>query len=173
MRLLKRNTAGEIHLTKDLLDHEIPRYAILSHTWDSEEVLFQDLTDGTGKNKRGYDKVRFCGNKAWGNELQFFWVDTCCIDKANNVELQEAINSMFRWYRDAAQCYVYLADVSTPTWSAADKSSWALAFQKSRWFTRGWTLQELIAPVSVEFFSKEGVRLGTKESLEHDIHHIT
>jgi hypothetical protein len=80
---------------------------------------------------------------------------------------------MFGWYRNAARCYVYLDDVSTPTWSVGDKSSWALAFRKSRWFTRGWTLQELIAPVSVEFFSREGVRLGTRESLEQDIHHIT
>ncbi|KAH7327561.1 vegetative incompatibility protein HET-E-1 [Rhexocercosporidium sp. MPI-PUGE-AT-0058] len=173
MRLLERNAVGEIHLTNDFLGHEIPRYAILSHTWGAQEVLIQDLTDGTGENKLGYKKIRFCGDQAWCDGLQFCWVDTCCIDKPNNTELQEAINSMFRWYRYAAKCYVYLDDVSTPTGDAADRSSWEPAFRKSRWFTRGWTLQELIAPVSVEFFSKEGVRLGTRKSLEHDIHHIT
>ena len=174
MRLLERNPAGDIRLTRDFFDHERPgRYAILSHTWGSEEVLFQDLTDGTGESKLGYEKIRFCADQAWRDGLQFCWVDTCCIDKPNNTELQEAINSMFRWYQDAAKCYVYLADVSTPTGDAADKSSWEAAFRKSRWFTRGWTLQELIAPVSVEFFSKEGVRLGTRHSLEHDIYRIT
>ncbi|KAM7184184.1 hypothetical protein V8F20_012322 [Naviculisporaceae sp. PSN 640] len=174
MRLLNQTPADEIHLTKDLLDHEIPRYAILSHTWGNEEVLYQDLVKGAGKDKLGYEKIRFCGKQAQENGIQYFWVDTCCIDKANSVELQEAINSMFRWYRDAARCYVYLADVSVPTLhAAADRSSWAPAFRRSRWFSRGWTLQELIAPVSVEFFSKEGVRLGTKQSLEQDIHNIT
>jgi hypothetical protein len=76
MRLLQRNTAGDIQLTKDLLDDEIPRYAILSHTWGSEEVRFQDLLDGTGKKKLGYNKIQFCGSKAWEHKLPFFWVDT-------------------------------------------------------------------------------------------------
>ncbi|KAH8758016.1 heterokaryon incompatibility protein-domain-containing protein [Diaporthe sp. PMI_573] len=173
MRLLERDASGEIHHTSDFLDHEIPRYAILSHTWGAEEVLFQDLKDGTGKNKLGYDKIRFCAGQAWKDGLEFCWVDTCCIDKPNNTELQEAINSMFRWYRDAAKCYVFLSDVSTSSGDAVDEPSWGPSFRKSRWFTRGWTLQELIAPVSVEFFSREGVRLGTRKSLEHDIHNIT
>ena len=79
---------------------------------------------------------------------------------------------MFRWYRDAAKCYVYLADVSRPALDANGKSSqliWELSFRKSRWFTRGWTLQELVAPVSVELFSKEGEQLGNKRSLERHI----
>jgi hypothetical protein len=155
MRLLERNGAGKIHLTK-LFIKDVPQYAILSHTWglEEEEVIFKDFMDGTGKNKFGYDKIQFCGDHAWRDNLRFSWVDTCCIDKSNSTQLQEAINSMFRWYRDAAKCYVYLANVSTPTKNANDKSSWEPAFRKSRWFTRGWTLQELIAPASVEFFSK-------------------
>lgn len=173
MRLLQRDASGEIHLTRDFYDHEIPRYTILSHTWGAEEVLFKELQDGTGKNKLGYDKIRFCADQAWKDGLEFCWVDTCCIDKPNNTELQEAINSMFRWYQNAAKCYVFLSDVSAPSRNAVDKPSWGSSFRKSRWFTRGWTLQELIAPVSVEFFSREGVRLGTRTSLEHDIHDIT
>jgi len=177
MRLLERNSAGEILLTKFFIDNP-PPYAILSHTWGTEEdeVSLNDLADGTGKNKLGYDKIRFCGDQAWRDGLRFFWVDTCCIDKPNNTELQEAINSMFRWYRDAAKCYVYLADVSIPTIDADDNSGqppWESAFRKSRWFTRGWTLQELIAPTSVDFFSKEGVCLGNRTSLEQLIHDIT
>ncbi len=177
MRLLEYNNDGEFSLTKDFGD-DIPRYAILSHTWetDNEEVTFRDLVDGTGKSKPGYDKIRFCGEQARRDGLQYFWVDTCCIDKSNNTELSEAINSMFRWYRDAVKCYAYLQDVSKPALDANDKSiqlPWEPAFEKSRWFTRGWTLQELIAPTSVEFFSKEGEQLGDKRSLERHIHDIT
>lgn len=178
MRLLQSSNVSEFSLTKNLVGDEIPRYAILSHTWgaDTEEVTFQDLIDGTGKDKPGYDKIRFCGEQAGRDGLQSFWIDTCCIDKSNNADLSEAINSMFRWYQNAAKCYVYLTDVSRPALDANAKSGqppWESAFRKSRWFTRGWTLQELLASASVEFFSKEGGKLGNKESLERCIADIT
>lgn len=172
MRLLERDDTGGIRLTDDLPSNKIPPYAILSHTWGDGEVLFRDLMDGTGNNKAGYAKIRFCGDQAWRDGLRFFWVDTCCIDKSNSVELQEAINSMFRWYRNATKCYAYLADVSTSAHDV-DKSMWEVAFRASRWFTRGWTLQELIAPTSVEFFSGEEVRLGDRTTLERIIHDAT
>jgi hypothetical protein len=177
MRLLQLKTNGEFSLTKDLIN-DIPPYAILSHTWgnDDEEVTFKDLSEGSGDTKAGYQKIQFCAEQAAGDSLQYFWVDTCCIDKSNNTELSEAINSMFRWYRDAAKCYVYLSDVSTPGFDAKDQSSrslWESAFRGSRWFTRGWTLQELIAPPLVEFFSLEGMRLGDKKSLERQVQEIT
>jgi hypothetical protein len=177
MRLLERNNGSEFSLTQDFGD-DIPRYAILSHTWgaNTEEVTFRDLMDGTGKSKAGYDKIRFCGEQARRDGLQYFWVDTCCIDKSNNNELSEAINSMFRWYRNAAKCYVYLSDVPRPAFDTNDKSNqlpWESAFRKSRWFSRGWTLQELIAPASVEFFSKDWEQLGNKLSLERHIREIT
>ncbi|KAK0626411.1 hypothetical protein B0T14DRAFT_534566 [Immersiella caudata] len=174
MRLLERDDTGEFFLTNDYLPNSgIPPYAILSHRWGNEEVLFRDFMDGTAKNKAGYAKIRFCGEQAWRDGLKFFWVDTCCIDKSNNTELQEAINSMFRWYRDATKCYAYLGDVSATTNNAEDKSIWESAFRASSWFTRGWTLQELVAPASVEFFSKEGVRLGNRTTLERVIHDVT
>jgi hypothetical protein len=177
MRLLELKGPGEFSLTKDFIDN-IPRYAILSHTWgeDDEEVTFNDLVTGAGKSKTGYRKIQFCGEQAARDSLQYFWVDTCCINKPNNTELSEAINSMFRWYRDAAKCYVYLSDVSTRGFDANNqfsRSAWESAFRGSRWFTRGWTLQELIAPGSVEFFSLEGERLGDKKSLELLVHEIT
>jgi hypothetical protein len=177
MRLLKGNSTGEFSLTLVTSD-DIPRYAILSHTWgaDTEEVSFKDMIDGTGKRKTGYEKIRFCGEQAERDGLQYFWIDTCCIDKSSSAELQEAINSMFRWYRDAAKCYVYLADVSRPALGTNVKSSqlpWELSVRKSRWFTRGWTLQELVAPAIVEFFSEEGEQLGNKKSLERHIHEVT
>ena len=132
--------------------------------------------EGTGKSKAGYVKIRFCGKQAASDRLQYFWVDTCCIDKSSSAELTEAINSMFRWYHDAAKCYVYLSDVLTPNLHANDYVSqliWESAFYKSKWFTRGWTLQELIAPSLVEFFSLEGKRLGDKKSLQRQLHEVT
>jgi hypothetical protein len=178
MRLLEGNDSHGFSLTRNFGDNDIPRYAILSHTWgpDTEEVTYQELMDGTGTSKAGYEKIRFCGEQARRNGIQYFWVDTCCIDKTNNNELSEAINSMFRWYRDAAKCYVFLTDVSRPACEADDmphQPPWELAFRKSRWFTRGWTLQELIAPTSVEFFSKERENLGNKKTLERHISDIT
>jgi hypothetical protein len=143
---------------------------------DDEEATFQELVQGIGKSKAGYRKIRFCEEQATKDGLQYVWVDTCCIDKSNNTELSEAINSMFRWYRKAAKCYVYLSDVSTHNSDENDRFSgltWESAFRKSRWFTRGWTLQELIAPVSVESFSGEGKRLGDKKSLEQQVHEVT
>lgn len=180
MRLLKYNNDGEFSLTKDFVGGEIPEYAILSHTWgkDTEEVTYRDVIDGTGKEKVGYKKIRFCAQQASGDGLQYFWVDTCCIDKSSSAELQEAINSMFRWYQNAVKCYVYLSDVSTKKRKASDsftEYTWEPAFRSSKWFTRGWTLQELLAPSpgSVQFFSQERDYLGNKRSLEQQIHEIT
>jgi hypothetical protein len=134
------------------------------------------MMEGNGTGKTGFDKIRFCGEQARRDGLHYFWVDTCCIDKSSSAELAEAINSMFRWYRDAAKCYVFLSDVSRADVDITDQSHqlpWESAFQISRWFTRGWTLQELIAPTSVEFFSKNRELLGDKKSLERHICEIT
>ena len=175
---MKRESNGKVSLTKDLTGSNIPQYATLSHTWgpDFEEVTFQNFRDGVEKNKAGYDKIRFCADQAQHHGLQHFWIDTCCIDKANNAEIAEAINSMFRWYRDAARCYVYLSDVlamSPQQDGLSTNQPWEAAFRLSRWFTRGWTLQELLAPASVQFFSRDGMLLGDKESLQQQIHEIT
>jgi hypothetical protein len=174
MRLLVYNSKCEFSLTQFFDD--IPPYAILSHTWGPQEVTFGDMRDGNGTSKTGFDKIRFCGEQARRDGLQYFWVDTCCIDKTSSAELAEAINSMFRWYRNAAKCYVFLSDVPRLTVDGEDQShqlSWEPTFRESRWFRRGWTLQELIAPASVEFFSKDRERLGDKKSLERLICEIT
>jgi Heterokaryon incompatibility protein (HET) len=176
MRLLEIRGPGEFSLVQ-VASNTTPLYAILSHTWtDGEEVTYQDFISGTGNNKSGYDKIKFCGEQAAKDGLQYFWVDTCCIDKSDADELGTAINSMFRWYRDAKRCYVYVADVTALGFDADAQTrqySWEAALLGSRWFTRGWTLQELIAPATVEFFSKEGVRLGDKQSLEKSLQEIT
>ncbi|KAL2073093.1 hypothetical protein VTL71DRAFT_10417 [Oculimacula yallundae] len=176
MRLLQIDESGTYSLTEDLID-DIPAYAILSHTWgkDSEEVTLNDFRTGAHVDKVGYRKIQFCGKQAVKDDLRHFWVDTCCIDKANFTELNEAINSMFKWYQEAAKCYVYLPDVSTgnDVGELSRRASWETKFRNSRWFTRAWTLQELIAPNSVEFFSQESERLGDKRSLEQSLHEIT
>ncbi len=112
IRLLELEYHGEFSLT-EIIGDDIPPYAILSHTWgvDDEEVTFKDLVEDTGKSKASYYKIRFCGEQAANDDLQYFWVDTCYINRSSSAELQEAITSMFRWYRDAAKYYVYLSDV--------------------------------------------------------------
>jgi hypothetical protein len=172
MRLLAFDSSGRLSPTT--FSSIIPPYAILSHKWDTGEFVFEDLVNDTGTSKAGYRKIKFCAKQAARDQLQYFWIDTCCIDKWNLRERSKAINSMFRWYQKAAKCYVFLSDVSVSTATDAhQQSTWEASFRASKWFTRGWTLQELIAPVSVEFFSSEGQRLGDKRSLEQLIHEIT
>jgi hypothetical protein len=176
MRLLE-SCDGKFRLTKDFVQQDVPEYAILSHTWgpDTEEVTFRNVVDGTGEHKSGWNKIRFCADQARRDGLTYFWVDTCCINKSDLNELSRSINSMFRWYQHAAQCYVYLSGVSAATMGGAQRRDTVQGptFRSHRWFTRGWTLQELVAPSSVEFFTEDGQRLGDKRSLEQQIHEIT
>lgn len=176
MRLLQWTSQDVFSLTEDFSDH-IPRYAILSHTWgsDDDEVTFADLQNGEGQSKVGFAKLQFCGEQARRDGIDYFWVDTCCINKANLSELSEAITSMFRWYHDAVKCYVYLSDVSIHIQDRHGDTCqmWEPSFRASRWFTRGWTLQELLAPQVVEFFSCETAFLGNKKTLIKPVHEIT
>jgi len=79
MRPLHYNDDGEYSLTQ--LFDDIPRYAILSQTWGPEEATFEDLNKGNKVTKAGFDNIRFCGEQARHDGPQYFWVDTCCIDK--------------------------------------------------------------------------------------------
>jgi hypothetical protein len=176
MRLIGSKPGGGFKLSTFNND-DIPPYAILSHTWsEGKEVTYDDLVTGMDKNKAAYAKLCFCRERAAKDGLNYFWVDTCCIDKRDNNELSTALNSMFRWYQRATKCYVYLSDVhvldEVPD-AQAFRITWEDAFRRSRWFTRGWTLQELLAPASVEFFSANGKQLGSKITLEREINEIT
>ena len=137
MRLLRFEDGDEFSLT-ELVGNNIPRYGILSHTQgaDDEEVTFKDLVKGKGKNKPGYNKILFCGKQAAKDGLQYFWVNTCCIDKTSSAELLEAINSIQRWYQNSEVCYVYLTNVLANTNAIGDDTP----FTRLKWFTRGWTL---------------------------------
>ncbi|PMD12217.1 HET-domain-containing protein [Hyaloscypha hepaticicola] len=167
MWLLYRGSDGELALEK-FHSKDVPKYAILSHRWlpEDEEPQFHHLhprpaTPET-KRKAGYAKLEFCVSEATRDGFGYSWVDTVCINKSSSSELNEAIVSMFRWYGESAKCYAYLNDV-------AGKSNLC----SSKWFTRGWTLQELIAPKEVEFFSSDRQFIGTKSSLEREIKAVT
>lgn len=173
MRLLEVKEDGTLSFT-DKLYNNLPPYAILSHTCgrDADEVYYKDVLKDRAKAKLGYKKLELCAELALRHGLRHFWIDTCCIKQGDSSEVSEAVNSMFRWYRDSAVCYVYLADVAIPVDDDADREAIpgmhltlrnygahnALRSQIPNWFTRGWTLQELIAPKVVNFlFSRRDI----------------
>lgn len=145
-----------------------PPYATLSHVWGEGEVTFQDcvgVDDITSESritlKKGYAKLLAACERALQDGIGYVWVDTCCIDKSSSAELSEAINSMFRWYEMSQTCYAYLDDLH---------DCFNLRYlRKSKWFTRGWTLQELIAPADVVFLTAEWQEVGTKATLAKQI----
>lgn len=137
--------------------HNKVPYAILSHTWEEEEVTFQEFHSlDTARSRKGFAKIAKTCSIAKDQGLGYAWVDTCCIDKENSAELSEAINSMFKWYTKAKVCLVFLSDLAQE-----HGSDWA----SCRWFTRGWTLQELIAPSNVDFYDAIWNFKGTKKGL--------
>ncbi|KAK6433557.1 hypothetical protein LTR95_010268 [Oleoguttula sp. CCFEE 5521] len=154
-------------------------YAILSHTWGDGEVLFDDIDEPHAKRLVGYKKIDFACRQALDDQLQYVWIDTCCIDKRSSAELSEAINSMYRWYYDAHICYAFIADVQSKPSIVGDANedrpyaNLKSLLTASRWFYRGWTLQELIAPRDVKFYDKTWRPLGDKVSLRSVLSDIT
>ncbi|KAH8801760.1 heterokaryon incompatibility protein-domain-containing protein [Xylogone sp. PMI_703] len=151
MRLLNVKT----RLLEEFFEDSIPRYAILSHTWQANEVTFQDLQSSPKLSSRS-TKLEGCCRQAAKDRYGYVWIDTCCIDKSSSAELSEAINSMFSWYEGSDVCYVYLADVSAGQEPSLPESN----FRRSRWFRRGWTLQELLAPSHLNFYDKSWGLIG-------------
>ena len=147
-------------------------YWILSHTWGDDEVTFQDMQNLTlARQKRGFQKVRATCRLASASGVSHVWIDTCCIDKTSSAELTESINSMFYWYRRAAHCVAYLEDLEPDIGIPAVLTEAHLG--KCRWFTRGWTLQELLAPSEVEFYDRRWISRGLKTNLGPTLSHIT
>jgi Heterokaryon incompatibility protein (HET) len=157
MRLINTKTG----YLEEFIGDDIPRYAILSHTWGKEEISLQDLQRMMDpdlandqktwevKEKKGFIKILRFVELAASKDIPYAWADTCCIDKTSSADLSESINSMYRWYKNSVMCFAYLADVASEEWHPYYKYNPEVA--KSRWFTRGWTLQELLAPYTVEF----------------------
>lgn len=162
MRLLRTKLISEPGTLEieEFDDISIPQYAILSHRWGKDEPTLQDVERGTTK-KGAFKKVKQSCDMAKRQGIDYIWIDTCCIDKTSSQELSEAINSMYLWYFKAHRCYAYLADVPS------------VPFGQSEWFTRGWTLQELLAPADLVFFDANWKALGTKEGLQKEISNCT
>ncbi|TBU24459.1 heterokaryon incompatibility protein-domain-containing protein [Dichomitus squalens] len=182
MRLLDTTTGQFVELTQWWKI----QYAILSHTWDPDgEQTLQELralqmaydpsaSDAPAAGTLWRDpkmsaKVRRACEVARAHGYRYIWIDSCCIDSTSSAELSEAINSMYHWYRDAKVCYGFLADVPAADDPGHERSS----FRESRWFTRGWTLQELIAPRVVMFLSREWLTLGTRTTLAKVVEDVT
>jgi hypothetical protein len=156
VRFLKQDDNGNFVFT-DML-HDPPPYAILSHTWSTiadAEVSHQDILDGSAKKKGSFAKILFMAERAVANEIEHFWIDTCCMDKHNEAEVSTSIRPMYRWYRNSTV-----------------QRTWEGNFRNCRWFPRGWTLQELIAPIRVEFYARYQY-LESRASLREQIHEIT
>ncbi|KAI6030134.1 heterokaryon incompatibility protein-domain-containing protein [Pisolithus marmoratus] len=174
--------AGPKTKVLEQLDDETAKYAILSHRWGTE-VHYDEMTglmkmDEQDRNevrgRDGYQKIVKCCEQAARDGYTWLWIDTCCINKDSSAELSEAINSMYRWYRNAQRCYVYLSDVDASAFpTEQDFSKFGKSNGWPEWFSRGWTLQELIAPKEVEFFNKNWVSIGTKQDLTSTLEDIT
>ncbi|KAI0101007.1 heterokaryon incompatibility protein-domain-containing protein [Nemania sp. FL0031] len=163
MRLLNSKTL-QLHEFEQSIS-TIPRYAILSHTWEDGEITYRDIRSRPAKeftSKKGYTKIANACRKAQENNLDYVWIDTCCINKSSSAELSESINSMFKWYENAFICYVFLSDLVD-----------SVEFPDCRWWTRGWTLQELIAPKRVVSYDAKWKVIGTKKSLIESISDIS
>ena len=165
-------------------DDEATEYAILSHRWiDSTEVDYEEMVDLAKmdreeqdeiRGRHGYKKIVDTCKQAKQDGYEWVWIDTCCIDKRSSAELSEAINSMYRWYANAKICYAYLHDVdgsSFPT--KKDEEEYPNSNQWPEWFSRGWTLQEMIAPRDLQFFNKHWQPIGNKKSLAGTLKSIT
>ncbi|KAI4195730.1 MAG: hypothetical protein LQ348_002416 [Seirophora lacunosa] len=166
MRLLDTNSLTLHEFQGDAF----PPYAILSHTWAAEEVSYQLLSTPEAKSLAGYQKIVRCCSLAAAQGWRYVWIDTCCIDKTSSAELSEAINSMWRWYEQSGVCFAYLADCVKEVHEGSDPSllnaQTLREFQDSRWFTRGWTLQELLAPAKVVFYDAQWREIGDKDDLQ-------
>jgi hypothetical protein len=175
-RILSRSSGKEearnmrlLHTTTLRLEEfhpgDIPaEYAILSHTWGKDEVTFIDLHTNQALSKPSFSKIQQFCKKASADGFDYGWIDTCCIDKSSSAELSEAINAMFRWYQEAKRCYAHLSDV--PAGDISDAESDTLkSFRESRWFSRGWTLQELLAPKEMQFYSGDWRLIGDRSGL--------
>ncbi|KAL6901193.1 heterokaryon incompatibility domain-containing protein [Trichoderma evansii] len=151
-----------------------PPYAILSHTWGREEVSFQDFHSPDLREKlAGFSKIKSACKQAYSHGLDYAWVDTCCIDKSSSAELSESINSMFKWYKNSEIAYAFLEDYPSPKIEKTPLSTTSVGFGHSRWFTRGWTLQELIAPPRLEFYNKSWEKIAEKTAVAKSLAVIT
>ncbi|OHF01196.1 HET domain-containing protein [Colletotrichum orchidophilum] len=172
MRLIRASSINNNPPNIELVDFnpdQLPRYAILSHTWGDDEVVYADIRNQNAATKSTFSKVRYSCIQTLADDLEYVWIDSCCIDKSSSAELSEAINSMYEWYMKSEICYTYLSGVP----STVDPVKTDGVFASCRWFTRGWTLQELLAPAEMVFYSEDWVKVGVKTALSRPLSVIT
>ncbi|KAL4063365.1 heterokaryon incompatibility protein-domain-containing protein [Scleroderma yunnanense] len=167
----------------ELRDDEFANYAILSHRWIDQEVSYDEMTELAKmeeeardeiRQRSGYQKILDSCEQAKKDEYKWLWVDTCCINKESSAELSEAINSMYRWYENSKVCYAYLHDVTGESFpTKPDKRMYPNCNGWPEWFSRGWTLQEMIAPNAVRFFNKYWQPIGDKRTHAEPLSNIT
>ncbi|KAK1519196.1 hypothetical protein CPAR01_15634 [Colletotrichum paranaense] len=164
-----------------------PPYAVLSHLWEHDEVLFQDMGDLSRAARRGgFLKIQLACAAAERQGLGHIWIDTCCVDKDSEAERNEAVEFSFRIFKSAAVCIAYLSDVRSESAMLAEYTSVAdpfldnnlegkfrHTFKRSRWFTRSWTLPELVAPPGLLFYSHGWELIGTRSQLREHLFDIT
>ena len=164
-------------------DDDATDYAILSHRWIEQEVNYDEMNDLAKMDKGevdeichrdGYRKILDSCEQAKRDKYRWLWIDTCCIDKRSSAELSEAINSMFRWYENSRVCYAYLHDLTSSSFPAtSNDQKYPESNGWPEWFSRGWTLQEMIAPSDVRFFNKNWQPIGDKTTLAPTLAEIT
>jgi len=165
MRLLNTKT----YELKDFLEGQVPDYVILSHRWADNEVTSKEFRKGANTDSSGYRKIiNFCVF-ARSRVRDWVWIDTCCIDKSSSAEVSEAVNSVYNWYASSRECYAYLADVPA---LVHGRERVLTGLRQSDWFTRGWTLQELLAPANVVFLTRDFEIIGSKWTLAHESTYI-
>lgn len=158
----------EKHSDKEELRHQQRTpYVIISHVWRKKEVIYEDMVqfnklEASKSREKPESAAKIVGAcktvlRYYNKKVEHLWLDTVCIDKKDPTELSMSINSMYRWYKEAEVCFAYLDDY--PTMEVP-------IFTQSKWFTRGWTLQELVAPRKVIFFDKDWKEIGDKISLQ-------
>ena len=166
MRLIHTTnfTFKEVLVGETSWNHFPPAYAILSHCWTAEEISHHEFLNACSGERSGpgWTKILDCCVLAKSFGYEWAWIDTCCIDKSSSAELSEAINSMFWWYKQAGVCIVFLSDLQ----QKGDLS-------RCRWFTRGWTLQELLAPNQIYFYDADLSYVGSKKTLADELVSIT
>lgn len=167
MRLLHVKT---LQFSEFVDDATRPKYVIASHRWTADEASYKEVKDGIAAQELAADNAGHRKVKAFARyvrekvaSVDWLWIDTCCINKESDAELSYSINSMFKWYRNAELCLVFLAGVVDVADSAtvSPASAWA-SFEQDEWFRRGWTLQELLAPRLVVFVTKDWHVIGRK-----------
>ncbi|KAH7196306.1 heterokaryon incompatibility protein-domain-containing protein [Fusarium flagelliforme] len=181
MRCMNTSTF-ELH-TGTHINFKEQGYAILSHRWGADEILFSQIglfAQELRHTKQRHalpqlDKILGACITARKQGLQWMWIDNCCINKSDSSELSESINSMFKWYSEAVVCLTYLSDVRKTLESKVGSQVFR-SFETgdmSKWFTRGWTLQELLAPRKLLFYDADWNYLGSKEDLAEAIEDVT